>query len=95
MKSTKFICDKCGECCKHLNLYSELYSELDKGNGVCRYLDESSNLCTIFENRPLICRVKEGYSIYFNNISYDEYIEITIKACELLKQHKCEFEYEK
>lgn len=45
-----FECDSCGLCC--MNIYkSEIYSELDRGDGVCKYL--SGNLCSIYENRPL------------------------------------------
>lgn len=39
-----FKCDKCGECCRHLDK-SEEYRELDRGDGVCKYLDQ--NLCSI------------------------------------------------
>ena len=53
-----FKCDKCGECCRHLN-ESDLYIELDRGDGVCKYLD--GNLCSIYENRPLHCRIDESY----------------------------------
>ena len=86
MEEVKFLCDRCGECCKHLDLCNELYSELDSGNGICRQLNLENNLCTIYENRPLICRVEYGYNKYFNSISYEEYIKITNKACELLKK---------
>ena len=33
-----FHCDKCGICCRSLRR-SPLYSGLDRGDGVCRYLD--------------------------------------------------------
>lgn len=49
-----FKCDCCGACCRHLNL-SALYAELDRGDGTCKYL--SGNLCSIYEKRPLLCRV--------------------------------------
>lgn len=34
-----FNCDKCGLCCRSLHL-SDLYHDLDKGDGVCIHLDE-------------------------------------------------------
>ena len=58
-----FPCDKCGECCRNLNL-SKVYSELDRGDGVCRYLD--GNLCSIYQNRPVLCRIDESYEIFYD-----------------------------
>ncbi len=48
------ICDKCGICCKNLKL-SDVYINLHNGDGICRYLDLETNLCTIYENRPILC----------------------------------------
>ena len=48
-----FYCDRCGACCRNLRK-SKLYAELDRGDGTCRYL--AGNLCSIYENRPLLCR---------------------------------------
>jgi len=39
-----FQCDRCGCCCRNLHK-SEIYAELDRGDGVCKYL--LGNLCTI------------------------------------------------
>ena len=41
-----FKCDCCGCCCRNLQL-SDLYSELDRGDGTCKYL--VGNLCSIYE----------------------------------------------
>lgn len=41
-----YKCNKCGKCCKSLNL-SKLYDDLNRGDGVCIYLDEENNLCKI------------------------------------------------
>ncbi len=83
-----FKCDKCGLCCRSLRYFGELYSDLDDGSGCCRYFDKSTNLCSIYEQRPLKCRVDEGYKVYFSNISYEKYIDATIKGCQALKSHK-------
>ena len=80
-----FICSKCGACCQQLELFGPMYDHLDKGNGVCIYFDQSTKLCTIYEHRPLICRVEEGYNVYFSNISYCEYIKNTENACKKLQ----------
>ncbi len=86
MSDDKFQCDKCGLCCQHLELFGEIYSELDDGTGVCRYFDKETNLCKIYLHRPIICRVEEGYEVYFKDIPYKEYIKVTKESCNRLKQ---------
>ena len=81
-----FPCKKCGECCRHLNL-SELYKELDRGDGVCRYL--SGNLCSIYNNRPLLCRVDECYELFFKEVlTQEEYYRANLQACREIKELK-------
>lgn len=79
-----FKCDKCGCCCRNLNK-SELYAQLDRGDGTCRYLQ--GNLCSIYENRPLICRVDESFDMFFCNImSREEYYRLNKNECLNLKK---------
>lgn len=85
-----FHCTKCGACCRQLGRFGESYAWLDAGDGVCRYLDRASNLCTIYERRPLICRVEEGYDVFFSSIPYEEYLEKTYLACEMLRRSLAE-----
>lgn len=81
-----FTCDRCGACCRHLNLNS-IYSDLDRGDGVCRYL--IGNLCSIYASRPLKCRVDESYDLYFKDLySKEEYYEINKLMCIKLKALK-------
>lgn len=81
-----FICDKCGSCCRHLDA-SPAYAELDRGDGVCRYL--VGNLCGIYETRPLLCRVDEGYEKFFKDtVSREEYYRLNYKACDMIKKMK-------
>lgn len=81
-----FKCDKCGECCRHLN-ESDLYKELDRGDGVCKYLD--GNLCSIYENRPLLCRIDESYYAFFkNNMTKEEYYRLNYEGCKNIKSKK-------
>lgn len=78
-----FKCDKCGACCRALG-GSEIYAFLDRGDGVCKYLD--GNLCSIYENRPLLCRVDESYEMIWKNIiDIDSYYNKNYEACKLLK----------
>ncbi|GAA6385800.1 hypothetical protein LAWASA_3228 [Lawsonibacter asaccharolyticus] len=79
-----FYCDRCGACCRNLRK-SKLYAELDRGDGTCRYL--AGNLCSIYENRPLLCRVDECYHLFFQEMmTYEEYIRLNKEACKLLKE---------
>ena len=55
-----FKCDCCGECCRNLDK-SDLYKELNRGDGVCKFLME--NLCSIYDNRPLLCRIDDSYDM--------------------------------
>lgn len=79
-----FKCDSCGCCCR--NIYkSELYIDLNKGDGTCKYL--VGNLCSIYENRPLFCRVDECYDLFFKDtMSRDEYYKLNTEECKKLKK---------
>ncbi len=78
-----FKCDCCGCCCRNLDK-SELYKELDRGDGVCKYL--VGNICSIYEDRPLLCRIDQGYQMYFSSImTKEEYYRENKKMCKKLK----------
>lgn len=79
-----FFCEKCGECCKHLDR-SDLYKDLDRGDGVCKYLKQ--NICSIYNKRPIICRVDESYYSFFKEqISLEDYYKLNYDACNKLKK---------
>ena len=81
-----FQCDKCGECCRNLSL-SPLYADLDRGDGVCKYLN--GNLCSIYNDRPLKCRIDENYYMFFQqDMSLEEYYQLNYMSCNILKQKK-------
>lgn len=74
-----FMCDKCGKCCRNLDK-SPIYEELHNGNGICKYLD--GKLCSIYENRPLLCRVDESYNKFFkNSMTLEKYYELNYEFC--------------
>jgi len=63
-----------------------ILSEYDNGNGVCRYLE--NNLCSIYENRPLICNTDEMYRLYFREIMTEkEFVTINMEACIQITEH--------
>lgn len=81
-----FRCDCCGLCCMNLNM-SEMYSDLDRGDGICKYFDEVSKLCSIYDHRPDKCNVDKMYDISLKyKISKEEYYELNYNVCELLKK---------
>lgn len=74
----------CGCCCRGLD-DSKVHAELDRGDGVCRYLD--GNLCSIYEDRPQICRVDELYDLlYKNSMTWEEYNQLQYEVCKRLKE---------
>lgn len=81
----KFKCDCCGLCCRHVdrNIFN---NNLDRGDGVCKFLNTSTNLCTIYDNRPDFCNVEKGYKKYFAELSEEEYLRLNYLACEKLKE---------
>ncbi|PJJ30150.1 YkgJ family cysteine cluster protein [Lacrimispora celerecrescens] len=81
-----FPCDKCGECCKNLNK-SPVYAELDRGDGICLHLHK--NLCSIYETRPLICRIDNCYELFFkDSMTKAEFYSLNHAVCIKLKNHE-------
>ena len=81
-----FKCDCCGKCCEKVST-SKLYQHLADETGKCRYL--KNNLCSIYMNRPLICRVDEMYELHYkNSFTLKEFYELNYKVCKLLKEEK-------
>ena len=81
-----FKCDCCGLCCMNLKK-SDIYSDLDRGDGVCKYFDMETKLCSIYINRPDKCNVDKTYEVYFKNkISLEEYYQLNYEACSELKK---------
>lgn len=68
-----FPCTCCGLCCQNISAINEL-KVFDLGNGICKYLDISLNLCKIYNDRPLVCNIdksfQEKYNKYFNKITF-------------------------
>ena len=82
----KFDCSKCGLCCKRIS-QSAVTRHLDRGDGVCMHLRESDNLCLIYDQRPLFCRVDDGYKLFEQQMTMSEYYALNSKVCrELNKQ---------
>lgn len=87
-KMNTFPCSKCGLCCQLVGTAQET-KDLDRGDGVCLHYDEGTKLCSIYENRPDICRVDKQYSLnYSNEYDWETFVKINIKACEyIISEH--------
>ena len=63
---SKFNCVKgCAICCMSVGRFNipawdKEGKVKDRGDGICVHLDTKSLLCTIYEDRPLICRVEDS-----------------------------------
>ena len=80
-----FPCDKCGACCRHITGIPEV-EHMDRGDGVCKYLDEKTNECIIYEFRPEMCdAVKLYYKRYKDKMTWEEWVNENIRCCKILK----------
>lgn len=60
-----FPCTRCGLCCQNIKHVPEL-NDFHNGDGHCLYFKADVG-CTIYQERPLVCRVDEGYQQLFEN----------------------------
>lgn len=83
-----YKCVKCGKCCElmHLLPIGDKWRELlDDGNGKCKYLTQEK-LCSIFENRPIVCNHKELYRKYYvATMTYEEFDSIIETQCSRIQ----------
>lgn len=81
LNDIKFPCNKCGKCCLKVGL-SKKTKHLDRGDLGCVNFDDKTNLCLIYENRPIYCRVDDYYYKNLSKIlSWEEYVEINRSIC--------------
>lgn len=55
-----FPCTECGLCCQQIQNIVEL-KEFHLGDGVCIYYQDQK--CSIYENRPIVCRVDDAAAL--------------------------------
>ena len=83
----KFPCTQCGKCCSNVHLLTE-GDFLNRGDGVCMYFDVAALLCSIYDNRPEICRVGFQYNKnYSNKYSWDQFVKLNLIACSQLNEY--------
>ena len=60
---------------------------LARPDGVCKHLDEATNLCTIYDSRPLICRVDEFYEKNLSHeMSREEFYRVNKNICKQFQE---------
>jgi hypothetical protein len=83
---TTFVCTKCGICCRKVD-NSEFTRFLDRGDGTCRNFNTETNLCSIYENRPLVCNVEKMYYLYFQSkMSLHSFYKLNAECCLNLQE---------
>ncbi|WP_442879312.1 YkgJ family cysteine cluster protein, partial [Anaerorhabdus sp.] len=51
----------------------------------CKYLS-SDNTCSIYEDRPDICRVDLQYKLFFSTkMTWNKFIQVNVNACTFLQ----------
>lgn len=81
-----FKCDCCGECCRHISGILEL-KDYCLPDGKCKYLKE--NKCSIYTERPMICRVDDMYyKVMYKYMTLKQFYRINTDACEIFKKMK-------
>jgi len=81
-----FPCTVCGLCCQNISNIKEL-KEFDLGNGVCKYFDYSTRGCSIYEDRPDVCRVDKMFDlVYYKEFTREEFYIANAKICNFLQE---------
>lgn len=80
---SSFFCSQCGLCCRNIHLIDEL-KDFHNGDGICKYLNQNTNLCKIYENRPRICSVERSYELFSDVYSKNEYYRLNYEGCKAL-----------
>ena len=66
---------------------SDLYSDLNRGDGICKYFDEQTHLCSIYDDRPEKCNIDKAYEWLFKGVvTKEEYYKQNYLACKELKR---------
>lgn len=83
-----FPCLLCGLCCQHVHLAAETRF-LDRGDGTCKHYEATSKLCSIYVDRPDICRVERQYAMIYSRLyAWDEYVALNLQICASLQEQE-------
>lgn len=81
MTDEKFPCERCGICCRNIG-NATFAKDMVLPSGVCKYLDEETNLCRIYSARPIFCNADAFYDKYLSDkLTRQEFYRQNKKAC--------------
>lgn len=87
-RSKMYPCKRCGACCCLVG-NNPWGKKMARPSGVCKWLDEQTNLCKIYAKRPLICRVDQYYEQFLSDeISREEFYQLNLEQCKLIQKRK-------
>ena len=85
-----FPCSQCGTCCRSLK-NNLLLETLDRGDGICRYLDDATSHCRIYDKRPEYCNVRLMWLKHFSKVtSWKEFVSMNKAICQKLNSKQKE-----
>ena len=80
----KFPCTKCGLCCMRAGTVENFPLEVDH-NGVCSKYDKEKKECTIYKDRPMVCRIDDHYDKYLSaNVDRNYWYHYNAQMCNKL-----------
>lgn len=81
-----FPCEQCAACCRQVG-NSELGKRLALPSGICKYLNQKTNLCTRYAKRPIFCNVDAYYDKYLTQvISREKFYQMNKEQCRHLRK---------
>lgn len=85
-KYLPYPCERCGECCRHIDLLDEMKT-FDRGDGVCKHLT-AENLCEIYSERPPLCNGEFVYQKFFSDLSVAQFHALTRELCDAVRRRE-------
>lgn len=80
-----FPCSGCGLCCQQVRNSPET-QHLDRGDGTCAHYDATRQGCTIYETRPMVCRIDASYPRFAARMTLPEYHAANADVCNALQR---------
>lgn len=77
-----FPCKQCGCCCRNVGKMP-WGKAMALPNGICKYLNQQTNLCTIYAKRPLVCNVDAYYDAFIkDSMDRETFYKLNVVECE-------------
>ena len=81
-----FQCEQCGCCCRNIGKVAWA-KDMALPNGICKYLNQSTNLCSIYNRRPIFCNVEAFYEkFYSNKMTKEKFFNLNKRECKKIQR---------